>query len=353
MTPPAPKPTLKKISPKHSPTRGPSQKKPLSARIEPAAIKDSLHPRNRHRGRYDFPALVESLPALAPFVRPNAYGDVSIDFADPLAVKVLNQAILKQFYGVDQWDVPPGYLCPPIPGRADYLHQLADLLAESNGGVVPRGEEVNLIDLGVGANCVYPIIGQAEYGWHFLGTDIDRTALESAAAIAEANPALDEALELRQQSTASQILRGVLQPGEVFDATICNPPFHSSLAEAKEGTHRKWKNLGQMQSDAAAPKLNFGGQGNELWCEGGEITFVRRLIRESVQLANGCLWFTTLVSKESNLPLVLAALKQARVPEQRVIEMAQGQKRSRVVAWSFLDAAAREAWARQRWGCAD
>ena len=330
-------------------TMPPSSKKtPLAPRIEPPLVKSGLHPRNRHRGRYDFPALIASVPELAPFVGPNAYGDTSVDFANPLAVKTLNQAILKHFYGISGWDVPAGYLCPPIPGRADYVHHLADLLAEANGSAIPRGPQVNVMDIGIGANCVYPIIGHAEYGWDFLGTDIDRTALESAAAIAEANPGLDEALELRQQASASQILRGVVRPGEVFDAVLCNPPFHGSLSEAKEGTHRKWKNLGKT-TDAQSNKLNFGGQGNELWCEGGEIAFIRRLIKESVQMANGCLWFTTLVSKEDNLPLVRAALKQARAVEQRTIEMAQGQKRSRIVAWSFIDALQRSAWANRRW----
>ncbi|WP_213976832.1 RlmF-related methyltransferase, partial [Serratia marcescens] len=81
--------------------------------------KSGLHPRNRHRSRYDFPALIASCPALAPFVKPNAWGDVSVDFADPAAVKMLNRALLQHFYGIEHWDIPADYLCPPIPGRAD------------------------------------------------------------------------------------------------------------------------------------------------------------------------------------------------------------------------------------------
>ena len=116
--------------------------------------KSGLHPRNRHRSRYDFPALIASCPALAPFVKPNAWGDVSVDFADPAAVKMLNRALLQHFYGIEHWDIPADYLCPPIPGRADYLHHLADLLATSNGGEIPRGKGVAILDVGVGANCI-------------------------------------------------------------------------------------------------------------------------------------------------------------------------------------------------------
>lgn len=317
---------------------------------DPLASKAGLHPRNRHRGRYDFAALTESSPELASFVAKNAYGDASIDFADAAAVKALNRAILRHFYGLAEWDVPAGYLCPPIPGRADYLHHVADLLAHSNGGVVPCGDQVWALDIGVGANCVYPIIGHAEYGWRFLGSDIDRQALAAAQGIADANPDLGEALLLRHQPVAANVLRGVVLADEEFDLTICNPPFHASLDEAQEGSRRKWRNLGKGGAGAETPRLNFGGQGAELWCEGGEVGFLRRLIKESGQLNTGCLWFTALVSKEGNLPLVMAALTQAGVRQQRVIDMAQGQKKSRIVAWSFLDPEQHAAWAERRWG---
>lgn len=101
--------------------------------------KSELHPRNPHRERYDLQTLAASYPALALYVRPNRFGDESIDFADPEAVKVLNAALLRHYYGIGNWDIPPGYLCPPIPGRADYIHHIADLLAGCNAGKIPTG----------------------------------------------------------------------------------------------------------------------------------------------------------------------------------------------------------------------
>jgi 23S rRNA (adenine1618-N6)-methyltransferase len=41
--------------------------------------------------------------------------------------------------------------------------------------------------IGIGANCIYPIIGNAEY-WSFVGTDIDEKAIENCSTIIEANP---------------------------------------------------------------------------------------------------------------------------------------------------------------------
>lgn len=310
--------------------------------------KSGLHPRNRHRERYDFSALTAGCPELARFVTRTERGEASIDFADPAAVKTLNRALLQLYYGVVGWDIPAGFLCPPIPGRADYLHHLADLLASNNGGVIPRGSAVRALDIGVGANCVYPLIGHREYGWSFVGADIDPAALASAQRIVHANPGLATAIQLRQQRKPAQIFRGVLGPREHFDVSLCNPPFHASLAEAREGTQRKWRNLGRGAEaagrNAPAPRLNFGGQGAELHCPGGEAAFVRQMIEESAALPERCLWFTTLVSKAANLPGVQAALRQAGARATRVIEMAQGQKKSRIVAWSFLGDAQRRQW---------
>ena len=295
--------------------------------------KSGLHPRNPHRYRYDFKELILASPEFGKFVKPNNYGSESIDFADPLAVKMLNKAILKQFYDISDWDIPANYLCPPIPGRADYIHYMADLLASCNNGIIPTGKSVSVLDIGVGANCVYPIIGNKAYGWHFVGTDIDPVAIRSANQIIEANPKLQGVVECRLQSNPSNFFSNILQPGEVFDLSICNPPFHASAEEAAEGTHRKTRNLGNNKG--TTPVLNFGGQNNELWCAGGEAEFVRRMIKQSSELPNCCKWFSTLISKKSNLPAVYKILQKVGAKQIRNIEMSQGQKQSRIVAWSF------------------
>ncbi|QEL65545.1 23S rRNA (adenine1618-N6)-methyltransferase [Oryzomicrobium terrae] len=401
-----------------------SAKTSNTAKVAKAA---ALHPRNRHTGRYDFAALIAASPALASFVGPNPYGDLSIDFADPAAVKALNRALLLVQYGVRDWDIPAGYLCPPIPGRADYIHCLADLLAgegsghnggkgngrtgpgrgEGNGvrgeghgaqqgdatpgpgmgpgapdqaqagrGAIPTGPAVQVLDIGVGANCVYPLIGHAEYGWRFVGADVDQGALASAQAILDANPDFKAAIELRRQPAPEAIFRNIIRPGERFDLTLCNPPFHASPDDAQAGTERKWRNLGreagsgkgpgqgrdgggygdkhgrgddprrgapasvarEIQNPAAtrhAPALNFGGRAAELWCPGGELGFIARMIAESAAFASQCRWFTTLVSKADNLPAIQRALARAGARRTVVIPMAQGQKQSRLVGWGF------------------
>jgi 23S rRNA (adenine1618-N6)-methyltransferase len=308
--------------------------------------KTNLHVRNLHRDRYDFKLLIQDTPELAKFVSINPYGDESVDFSNPDAVKSLNKALLKHFYGISYWDIPENYLCPPIPGRADYIHYVADLLGLSNQGKFPVGKVTRVLDIGTGANCVYPIIGHREYGWNFVGSDIDPGAYNSASRIVENNPSLEGAIECRLQTSSQHIFNGIIKPDEFFDATLCNPPFHASLAEAQEGTKRKLTNLGLKKSGKQT--LNFGGQNAELWCPGGEETFVKKMISESTEFREQCLWFTSLISKKTSLPGVYAALKTVKVSEVKTIEMAQGQKISRFVAWTFFDKNQQMEWSKKR-----
>jgi 23S rRNA (adenine1618-N6)-methyltransferase len=305
----------------------------MSLKKEHPKEKPGLHPANRHCERYDFTALVQTCPELALFVKMNPYGDESIDFFDPEAVKMLNKALLKHFYGIGYWDIPAGYLCPPIPGRADYLHHMADLLASENQGTIPAGNRIRCLDIGTGANCIYPILGNRSFGWSFVGSEIDMVAKENAEKIISQNHCLTGEIEIRLQKNAGDIFNNVIMAGEYFDLTLCNPPFHSSAEDAVSGSRRKIGNLKGKR--ISKPVLNFGGIANELWCEGGEEQFLKRMIAESRQFSTQCGWFSALVSKSSHLPGIRHALKLAEAHQIKTIEMSHGNKVSRIVAWKF------------------
>ncbi|HCG6693549.1 23S rRNA (adenine(1618)-N(6))-methyltransferase RlmF [Vibrio parahaemolyticus] len=316
--------------------------------------KSGLHESNAHRGRYDFKKLIASEPALASFVIKNPKGEDSINFSDPNAVKMLNKALLAAYYDIDFWDIPEHYLCPPIPGRADYIHRLAELLDGEVKGKY-RHQNVRALDVGVGANCIYPIVGVTQYGWHYTGSDVDPKSIESATDIVERNVALNGKIELVQQMSESHIYRGVIQPNDRFEVTTCNPPFHRSAEDAATGSQRKLDNLKANQRKKGVksqnspvkqgkPTLNFGGQNAELWCEGGEAAFIRRMANESQAFSSQVLWFTTLISKKDNVRPMRKQLEKLGVKAIRVVEMSQGQKISRFMAWSFMDKQQRKTW---------
>ncbi|HEX8269539.1 MAG TPA: 23S rRNA (adenine(1618)-N(6))-methyltransferase RlmF [Flavobacterium sp.] len=307
---------------------------------KPNIEKVNLHPRNIHRNGYNYSQLVKVSPELQHFISTNKFGNEAIDFSDANAVKALNKALLMQYYKIENWDIPDGFLCPPIPGRADYIHSIADLLAESNEGEIPMRSSVLGLDIGVGANCIYPIIGNAINGWDFVGTDISKQAIANCVQIFKWNPLLMKAISLQQQMNSRFIFKDIIQPDDKFAFTMCNPPFHSSAEEASKANARKIGNL----SARAEKNLNFGGQHAELWCDGGELAFITQMIYESAKYPTQCLWFTTLVSKGSNLPAISKILKKVNVAEIRIVEMSQGQKSNRFIAWTFLSEEQKKNW---------
>lgn len=291
-------------------------------------VKSKLHKRNKHRERYNFPKLIEAAPDLKPFVIVNDYKDQSINFFDPEAVKMLNKALLKLHYNIDYWEIPDNYLCPPIPGRADYLHYVADLLEK-----VEKNGAVKCLDIGVGANCIYPLLGAQEYDWSFVGSDIDETAIEYANNNVNNNPSLKDKVEIRHQKNRLLFFNGIVKREEQFDVTICNPPFHTTADAAQKANLRKLKNL--KNNRVTKSVKNFGGQHNELWYEGGEKNFATKLIRESVAFKHNCKWFTTLISKKINLGKIYKELEIANAKTVETIPMGTGNKISRIVAWTW------------------
>jgi len=303
--------------------------------------KSSLHARNLHRNPYDFDLLISCVPELKQYVFENAYGSTTINFSIPKAVKLLNKALLLYFYQVKNWDIPDANLCPPIPGRADYVHYIADLLADPQKAV-PSGNSVKGLDIGTGANLVYPLIAHRSYGWKMLGTDINEDSLQNAQQILDQNNDLQTDIHLKKQPDSNYIFKNIIDAEDRFSFTMCNPPFHDSEESALKGNLRKTKNLNKSKVQTA--KLNFGGQQSELWCEGGEIAFISNMIQESVLFADQVLWFTCLVSKKDNLSRLQKLLTKVKALDIRIIEMAQGQKVSRILAWTFISEAKRGNW---------
>ena len=277
-----------------------------------------MHSKNLHHTAYDFKTLQASLPELKTFVFTNQYQEETIDFRDPPAVIALNKALLKTHYGVQKWQLPEGYLCPPIPGRANYIHHLADL--------IDTEKHIRGLDIGVGANCIYPLLGASIYKWHMVGTDIDQTAIAFAQKNAQAFP---DHISILHQPDNAHLFQGIIQKGAYYDFTMCNPPFYASAAAAQKANTRKNTKL-----NINSRTRNFAGQSHELWCNGGEALFIKRLIKQSQLFKDQVGWFTCLVSQKDHLPKLYKQLDKAKAMHQ-TIAMTQGNKKSRFIAWKF------------------
>lgn len=284
-----------------------------------------MHSNNIHTEDYNFKALIAAHSELSIFVFTNAHDIQTIDFADPKAILALNKAILKHSYGLTDWNIPDGYLCPPIPGRADYIHHISDLLEKEGVSKSIKG-----LDIGMGANCIYPILGAQIYNWQMVGSDINTNAVLAAKANVDSNKQLSKAIEIRHQNNNANIFDGIIKRGEYFHFTMCNPPFYTSEKEAMQETKRKQKNLA-FSADA---KRNFGGQANELWCNGGEALFLKRMIKQSADFKKQVGVFSSLVSKSEHLHKLLKLLKKLDA-EYDTVKMQHGNKKTRILVWKF------------------
>jgi len=278
---------------------------------------------------------MEAYPKLVPFVFVNQHNNQTIDFAIPEAVKALNTSLLYSHYGITFWEFPNDYLCPPIPGRVDYIHHITKLLKDAK-----ITNNVKVLDVGTGASCIYPLLGNAEYNWEFVGTDISQSALKIAQKNIEENN-LSEVISLRLQSDKTSVFNGVLKEEDIFSVAMCNPPFYRSEAEAFEATTRKLKGLGKPTDSVVR---NFAGKSHELWFEGGEKAFLHTYLYESSLHKTKCFWYTSLVSSKENLKSMYKSLKKLNATTIKTIEMKQGNKISRVVAWTFLTKEQQEDW---------
>ncbi|MEN3322347.1 23S rRNA (adenine(1618)-N(6))-methyltransferase RlmF [Mariniflexile soesokkakense] len=295
----------------------------------------NFHSKNKHKLGYDIVALCEAYPNLLSFVFENSFQTKTIDFANPKAVKALNTALLVKHYNITFWEFPETNLCPPIPGRVDYIHHLSGLLQASK-----IKEDISVFDIGTGASCIYPILGTAEYQWKFTGVDIDETSLKHAQKIITKN-GLTNSVSLVYQKDKSLIFKGVLNISDRYSATMCNPPFYKSEQEALNATSNKLQGLNSKETKVIR---NFSGTHNELWYKGGEKAFLHNYLYESSLFKQQCFWFTTLVSKKELVKGMYASLKKLGAKEIKTINMGHGNKLSRIVVWTFLNPEEQKKW---------
>ncbi|MGY5352769.1 23S rRNA (adenine(1618)-N(6))-methyltransferase RlmF [Wenyingzhuangia sp. IMCC45533] len=281
-----------------------------------------MHSNNPFKANYDFNELIKANSKLKSYVHTNEYGTKTIKYGDKEAVKELNKALLVHHYQLLFWEIPEKNLCPPIPGRLDYLLHVNDLLE-------PK-ENIKLLDIGTGANLIYPLLAVKHFNWTCVASEVDKESLKNALNIIKQNN-LMKVIDLRPQQFKNAILKNIIQPNDFFDVVVCNPPFFKNAFDAAQKNKRKVQNL-KLDTEET---LNFGGKSNELWYKGGEEAFIKKMAEESALFKKQARWFTSLVSQKENLKNIKRAINKTNPTEVKVIDMEQGNKKSRFIAWRF------------------
>ncbi|EFA81716.1 hypothetical protein PPL_05710 [Heterostelium album PN500] len=280
----------------------------------------------------NFKLLAEKYPKFDKFILNKNEKIYNIDWKDPDAVRELTITLLDHDFGL-KVNLPFDYLCPMITSRLNYLLWIKDCydrLAEqcfplpkdsSDGNVSSRVSQsrssVRAIDVGTGASCIYPLLGTRLFGWRFLATDIDSRSIEFARSNVERNQLQREIQVIQVEKEL--ILNNVIDEYSRYEISICNPPFFEDLKQTKLNH-----------------KTTCTGADNELVTEGGELQFVKRMIKDSLILRSNIKLYSTLLGRKKNVESVLTMLRDNNINCYTTTELAQGNCSRWVVCWSFV-----------------
>ncbi|KAL2633020.1 hypothetical protein R1flu_004499 [Riccia fluitans] len=225
------------------------------------AKRRAMHPCNKYAEKPpDFSLFASLYPSFAPYVSYGHKKKPKIDWTDFNATRELTRVLLDHDFGIKWW-IPDGQLCPTVPNRANYIHWIDDLLS-----VYPAPwhsenfSEIRGVDIGTGANCIYPLLGAALQGWHFVGTDVTPVALCWAKKNVDQNPQYAGFIEIRQATTDSSVETGL--PGDcVREYRVdsvdknCTSSDLTSGVELQLTTSNEENKRGPDSKDAAVPDL--------------------------------------------------------------------------------------------------
>lgn len=268
----------------------------------------------------------------------------------------LVEALALKTFGI-RLKLDPNYLCPRLLNRYLYVQWIRGLINEtremneilalyysSDDKVVDIYKESDtcpptILDIGVGSSCIYPLlISSIEESWKIIGTDINEMSLELAYKQLELNPRLKGNIRLvdsvskaeyplcgkfgRENSNFRdnhgkeeffpQSFRTLEGQDEIldFDASICNPPFYSSLEDLERS-----KNLKKIKPSPSSH--SFQAKIHELVTEGGEFEFVKRIMFESCARKPKLRrfpWYTSMVGYKSTLTRLVTLIKERSIP---------------------------------------
>lgn len=213
---------------------------------------------------------------------------------------------------------------PTIPLRLNYILWIEDLLNHS--GIQ---KDIVGVDIGCGASCIYCLLAvRLNSSWRMFALEVDSVNAGCANENIATNH-LDQQITVIPQSESNAIFNKLFahDPQEK-SFCLCNPPFFCSVNEVVKAPNRSGKRK--------APTAQHSGSPHELvFEEGGELGFVKIILRESLQLRSKIQIYSTMLGCKRNVGLFIDELKANSVENFTTTEFVQGKTTRWGIAWSF------------------
>ncbi|OHW95266.1 23s rRNA (-n6)-methyltransferase [Colletotrichum incanum] len=246
----------------------------------------------------------------------------NLDFNDPAAVMQLTKTLLKIDFGL-RIELPEDRLCPPVPNRHNYILWLKGLLDSTTYD--PPDQRIVGLDIGTGASCIYPLLGCTQRPWSFFATDIDPKSLACAKKNVEFND-LQNRISVVARTPQDRLIPLDEIGVDKLSFLMTNPPFYTSEQDLIDSAKQK----------SRPPLTACTGAPVEMVTDGGEVSFVGKILKESLQLRERVQWYTSMFGKQSSLEEFVNILREKDINNYAVTEFIQGNKTRRwAIAWSF------------------
>ena len=272
----------------------------------------------------DFSILIKEYPELKNFlkIQSDDIGQYSFDWSKKELSLLMTKHILNYYFKIEYYSIPNNFLIPPVPSRLNYINMIHSLLTSFNLINEKNNEnEIIGVDIGTGANIIYPLLGHSVYNWKFICSEINEEAYENALKIINNNK-LEEYIKLIKQKYKNNILIGVINREEKYTFTMCNPPYYDYEEEIK------------FEDKIKDCEYNF----DEIYFKNGEFGFFNRLFDESVCYYKNIFLFTILIGKKSNAEKIYDKISNEKnVKYFDMKRIKTGNNMRYIIYWSFFN----------------
>ena len=271
----------------------------------------------------DFLILIKEFPDLKKYIiKQNEENkeEIYFDWSNNDLSLLMTKSILNYYFNIKYYYIPKGFLIPPIPSRLNYLNLINSLLTEE---VNIKYKDITGIDIGTGANIIYPILGNSLYKWKFICSEINEESFNNAKLIIEKNN-LENYIKLIKQENKNNIFLNILNQQNKYTFSLCNPPYYDYETEIK---------LDEKKRDN---EFNF----DEVYYQKGEFGFFQRYFTESICYNKNVYLFTILIGKKTNMENIcdLINVKNNNIIKKFNVQKIQtGNNLRYIIYWSFFE----------------